>query len=197
MLDLMEALLEHRTPGGAALMLRLAKSSTPDALSHTVRRFFGVLADHPDLPEVAAAAEFCFGNRRSPWHLTKCDYLRATEFGDARLLRLPAFRKAMAAALSNEKVTGRLTVEGEKLDSCSIQWKYGGSSSMGIGKDELVGVEPGEEMPVRACDALLEGVRNSVFSGDEGPDFHIYWPLEKRNAARAEWLICLGGPASK
>jgi hypothetical protein len=42
-------------------------------------------------------------------------------------------------------------------------------------------------MKVRRCDMLLEAVAGAVFADDDGPVFHIYWPLARRNEGRAAW----------
>ncbi len=194
LLKTLEILLERGTPGSGTLLLRLTETSSPDAVgSFATQEFFSLIAGAQHLPEGAKAAEHCFQNPGSPWLLSKCGYARASEFGSARLLKVSAFRKALAVALSNETETGQLTIREDDKDYCWIEWE-GSSSGMGVEKGEAAGVKPGEKMPVRACDALLEGIRNAVFSGYEGPDFHIYWPLEKRNAVRKLWLEYLAKP---
>ncbi|HWB03906.1 MAG TPA: hypothetical protein VG796_12840 [Verrucomicrobiales bacterium] len=193
LIKILECFAERRTPGTGALLLHLAQTSNAEKLGMSESEFFAILAESQNIPECVKALEYCFLNRKSPWHLSKCGYSMADEYGNARLLQAPVFRKALAAALSVETVVGTLKIDADKPDYCWVEWKRG-SSGRGIVKDDPVGVKPGETMNVRTCDALLEGVHNAVFSGYQGPDFKIYWPLEKRNAARKEWLEYLAKP---
>jgi len=80
----------------------------------------------------------------------------------------------------------------DENDYCWIDWKKAGSWGENVSEGEPCGVNPGgTAMKVRRCDMLLEGVANKLFVEDPEPDFHIYWPLARRDEARAarrQWL---------
>jgi hypothetical protein len=42
-------------------------------------------------------------------------------------------------------------------------------------------------MKIRRCDMLLDAMANPMFADHEGPAFHLYWPLAKREQSRAAW----------
>jgi hypothetical protein len=185
-----DVLLENGAPGAAEWFARWCRAATPAALDDGMglREFVEVLVLHRDLPPLQAAAEAMFAGKKSPWNPLRLDYSPANSLADAGALQLPAFRRALRAALEREDIVGELELSKNDPDYCSISWHNNSGSGMGVGKDEPRGVKPGgPSMKLRRCDMLLEAVAHPVFARHDGPEFHIYWPLDRRNQGRDEW----------
>lgn len=195
----MDTLLDTGTPRAAELFARWCEVAKPADLNNgfSLREFMELLVRHHEMAPVQAAAERMFTRKGMPWNPGIINYSMASDFGSAGLLQVPAFRKALLGALDREDVTGELTMRKGETDYCWIDWKRS-TSGQGVGENEPRGVKPGgPAMKIRRCDMLLEAVANAVFSKDDGPVFHIYWPLARRDEGRAAWRQWLAQPTDK
>lgn len=187
----LEALLQTATPGADALLAKLCLDFTPATLDEGFRlkEFLKLVVAHQDGKRVAAALAALF-TAKSPWAPSRQTYARLDGFTGSGLLEIASYRTALASALDARDIVGEVGARDSKADYCWMEWKDS-SSGKGIKDGEPLGFKPGGKMKVRRCDMIAEATANAMFSKDDGPVFHIYWPLEKRDegiAAWKEWL---------
>lgn len=187
---LLDALVHSQVSGASEYYLQLVRAATPKRLDGgmDLMAFFRIMTKDPSSPELTKAAEWCFARPKSPWRLSLSSYSDAGSLGSAGLLSVPAFRASVIEAMGHSEVVGELSLREDQADYCQILWKSGGSSGQGLDEEEPAGVKRGQTMPIRRCDAILEGVTHAVFSEVKGPPFHIYWPLKKRDEGIQRWI---------
>ncbi|MGV3660775.1 MAG: hypothetical protein ACO1TE_11345 [Prosthecobacter sp.] len=187
---LLDMLVGLRVTGASEYYLELVHAATPERLEggFDLREFFQIMTRDSASPALTQAAEWCFARPNSPWRLSLHAYDLADELGSTELLSLPAFRADVIEAMSHVENIGELSLREDDSEYCWIEWTKGGSSGMSVDEGETAGVKPGQRMPIRRCDAILEGVASAVFAEHEGPPFHLYWPLQKRDEGIARWI---------
>lgn len=201
-IQIADDLIGFGTPGATEWFAKLAAKATPKFLDRgmSATQFFSVIAHHSALPDMQKAAEVLFLRPDSPWNPAKLSYADADDLGSALPLRIPAFRRALVAALrDNPKriaVVGHLSISKHDPESCEIDWAGNkGSSSMGVGKP-CGAKQGGPPMDVRQVGTLLESIANNISMDEQKeqlPEFQIYWPQEKRDQAIAQWIEHLEG----
>jgi len=128
----------------------------------------------PDDPILQKAAEELFAQPGSPLS-------PAVEYQEINspLLTIPAFRRALTRALSDESVVGNATRSTEGFLSFTVKNGGGGSSKP---RQDPRQVAPGEERPVRVKD--LAAWELSELDG--APEFNLDWPESDKDTAIAE-----------
>jgi hypothetical protein len=166
--------------GEYALWIR---STTPAELAHQSITCFEPMWTRPDDPAIAAAARSIWNDPDSPWLalLRSPTNRAASSFFDGSpyaspLLRVPSFRDAILAALSDTSLAGTVSRTGRG----AFQFKMGdGTSGYATFKTDLDEVARGVDMAFRACDYIAWQV--SFVEGS--PEFELYWPEERRDRA--------------
>lgn len=190
LLGLLDEMIHRGVPGAGAAYRGICESADQETLTDTgnSRAFLKILGSHWEDPEVSKVLTAMFMDEDSDYHLSKTTYSICNDYGGAGLLKAPIFRRAMRAAIEDETKVGELRIKEDDPGYCWISW-YESSSGQGIPEKGPVGAKPGgPAMAVRHCDAIIAGVANAVFNEVERPEFRIYWPLEKREEARKEWM---------
>lgn len=188
---LLDLLTDSRVKGAVEYYFQLVQAATPQRLegSFDALRFFEIMVKGRSTPVMIKAAEWCFGQPQSSWKLSEYEYENADILGNAKLLSLPAFRTSLIEALAHTDIVGELSLKKERTDYYQIQWKKGGRPGRReVNEAEPAEIKSGQTMPIRRCDAILEGVANAFFAEKKGPPFHIYWPLEKRDEGIQQWI---------
>ncbi len=183
----LEALLATATPGADELLAKLCRDFTPTTLDQGFRlkEFLKLVVAHQDGKRVAATLATLF-TAKSRWAPARQTYSRLDSFTEAGLLEIASYRTALAKALDARDIVGEVGARDSKADYCWMEWKDS-SSGKGIKDGEPLGFKPGGKMKVRRCDMITEATANAMFYKHDGPPFHIYWPLEMRDAGIAAW----------
>ena len=158
------------------------------------RGLYKILGTYWQKPQMGKILAEMFGDPNSQWALKNLGYAEFDDLGNYNFDDLPQVRLALREALQNKEETGQLFIKKDDPDYCWIEWSAGGSSGMGF-KQPCQAKPGGPAVSIRRCDEILAGLTGGVFRNDKGPDFEIYWPLEKREEARLAWLNYLGEPA--
>lgn len=182
----------------AKLCAKCAMVEEEDFFGLSMEEFFKVVARHAGKPAIEKAVEPLFLGAHARWNPANLDLSTADDLCGTMLLRLPAFRKALLAALRDNPQRhakrGELTLD-EDGKGFTIDYEGQGSHSSGIGEGEPCGAKPGgPPMEIRQVDALMEALGNYMFQSEEAeemPGFHIYWPQDKRDEAIAKWIAKL------
>ena len=183
----LEALLQTGIPGADGLLAKLCRDFTPATLNHGFdhKDFLKLVVAHRDGEQVATTLATLFA-AKSQWAPARQTYSHLYDFTEAGLLEIASYRTALAKALDAQDIVGEVGAKDSAADYCSMEWKDS-SSGKGIEQGEPLGFKPGEKMKVRRCDMIAEATANALFAEHDGPPFHIYWPLEMRDAGIVAW----------
>lgn len=158
------------------------RTTSPDWLEHQAPAVLEPLHRRPDDPALADAAAWLFGDPQSPWVPLIGREGSRPSFHIAQLIaspmvKVPAFRKLLLAALDDRSPAGTAEVG----DEGSVNVKLAGGLSMGQGipKDDRNAPAKAVAVRIRMCDfyawqlATLRGA----------PAFNPCWPESRRDAA--------------
>jgi len=157
---------------------------------------FEVMWQHPDDPDIAAAAEKIFGNPASPWYSRPKDGDLGEGAGNdliaSPLLALPAFCKNVLGNLSDTTKIGTVTVDENQVQ---VTTDKGGGIGFGANPDpaDPLVPKPKQGRILRVCDWYA----SRLSTLDDSPVFELYWPQENRDAAIKEFadFVQQWGPA--
>jgi hypothetical protein len=161
------------------------RTITPESVSDYGGDVLEPLWRFHDDPKVAAAAEWLFNDRDSPWRSliaadAKLRHGLPLEMVRSPLVGLPAFRTALLRGLKDTAKVGTVTPDGNGR----LQIEFDGAGTTGTMMryaDDPLAPKRGTAVPFRACD--LYAWRLSELEGT--PLCELYWPQEKRDAAVA------------
>jgi hypothetical protein len=187
-----------RDGAGAAGALReyadWIRTVTPDAFDSDMLTVLEPLHRRPDDPDLAAAADWLFGDPRSPWvpligrEGSRPSY-QVVALIASPMTKVPAFRSRLRTALDDRAPIGAAEVGDDGI----VSVKLDAGLSMGRSGPKGLPDAParGAKVSLRVCDfyawllATLEGA----------PAFHPCWPESRRDtavAAMADFLAHQG-----
>jgi hypothetical protein len=129
----------------------------------------------PDDPVMQQTAEWLFTRPESP-----LSPALKHEFVNSALLKVPAFRRAVASALGDARVVGKATRSADGVLSFTTTSGWGGLS-MEPGHDPRQ-APAGQERPIRLKDLVAWELR----SLDGAPEFELDWPETDKDAIISE-----------
>ncbi len=156
--------------------------SPPSYPADSIEWMLAPLWEHANHPSIAAATEWLFSAKESPWN----PLVAARETPEGRvsvaalrspLITLPAFRRHVARLLEDRREAGQVNVVGNEEIHTSV-WDGQGTTRTTIRNDPLC-PPPGTRTNFRVCDACAYGV-----SGLAGaPKCELFWPEKERDRA--------------
>jgi hypothetical protein len=164
------------------------RTTTPESVGEDARlEAFEPMWIERDHPSIAEASRALFADPKSPWLPLSKGTRQVVSIGrdsleTSPLIRVPAFREAVLAWLSDKTPAG--TVIRNKAQPEQLSYKVPGGGSGGFGSQNMADLEKmpfDEERPVRACDWLAL----RLASLDGSPRFEMSWPEPKRDEAIA------------
>ena len=187
-----------RDKGGDAGAIReyaeWVRTTSPDWLEQNALAVLEPFRIRPDNPDLAASAEWLFGDPQSLWVPLIGRKGSRTTFQVAQLiaspmLEVPAFRKLILAALDDRSPIGKAEAGNGTI---SVKVDAGFTMSRGTRANDPPGPVLGGSVPIRMCDFYAW----QLTTLDVAPAFNPCWHETRRDAgliATAEFLEALQG----
>lgn len=159
------------------------RTISPEWLGVQILEVFGPIVRRPDDTSLAAAAEWLFGDPRSPFiplfgRAGSTPDFRAASLISSPLVKVPAFRAMLLNLLEDRSPVGSAEVGQDGMVRVQL-----GTMSMGrsAGADDRDPPPAGVKVPIRACDFYAW----ELSTNEAVPPFHPCWPEPRRDAALA------------